>query len=135
VHRLRIPRRVADALLAHAREGAPREVCGILAGTLQPREATRAIPIPNAHPAPREGYKLDPQEHLRATLRIEDEGLDLVGYYHSHPAGPARHSGIDEAESSWPGASYVLVHLAPREGIVSARCEREGRLVPETVDL
>lgn len=133
MERLRIPAPVADAILAHAREGAPREVCGILAGRLAPREALRAIPVRNVHPDPRRGYKLDPEEQLRATLALEEEGFDVVGFYHSHPSGPARHSAIDEAEAAWPGASFVLAHLAPREGLASARCEAPGRLVAEEI--
>jgi len=134
---LRIPRAVLDAVYAHARSGAPQEVCGILAGV---READthvvrRAYPVRNVHPRPVGEYQLDPQEQLRVTLEVEDDlGMEVLGFYHSHPAGPARLSATDAARASWPGASYLLVHLRPSEGHLSARWDADAnRFVPEPV--
>jgi len=138
VHRLRVPSAILDALHAHAREGAPQEVCGLLAGRTAAsgeREIVRAFRVPNAHPRPVGEYRLDPQEQLRLTLHVEDElGLEVVGFYHSHPAGPARLSATDAARASWPGASYLLIHLKPHEGHLSARWDADAnRFVPEPV--
>jgi len=134
---LRIPRALLDGIYAHAREGRPQEVCGLLAGRAEVgvHEVLHAFRVRNAHPRPIGEYTLDPAEHLRLTLHIEDElGLDVVGFYHSHPAGPARFSATDAARASWPGASYLLVHLAPQEGHLSARWDAErGRFVDEPV--
>lgn len=121
---LRIPRAVLDGVYAHARDGRPDEVCGILAGTREQGAhlVARAFPVRNAHARPRGEYQLDPQEQLRVTLHVEDElGLEVVGFYHSHPDGPARLSATDAARATWPGASYLLVHLRPTEGHLSAR--------------
>jgi proteasome lid subunit RPN8/RPN11 len=136
---LRIPRAVLEGTYAHAREGAPQEVCGLLAGR---RDGTahvvlHAFRVRNAHPRPIGEYALDPQEQLRLTLHVEDDmGLEVVGFYHSHPAGPARLSATDAARASWPGASYLLIHLRPTEGHLSARWDADkGRFQPEPVEI
>jgi proteasome lid subunit RPN8/RPN11 len=137
---LRLPRKLLDDVYAHAREGAPQEVCGILAGRRLPageHVVEHAFRVRNAHPRPVGEYELDPTEQLRVTLRVEDElGLEVVGFYHSHPAGPARLSATDAARASWPGVSYLLVHLRPSEGHLSARWDAErGRFAGEPVDV
>ena len=136
---LRIPRDVLESIYAHAREGRPEEVCGLLAGRTHAdvRDVVSAFRVRNAHERPVAEYLLDPEEHLRATLRVEDDlGLEVVGFYHSHPAGPARLSATDAARASWPGASYLLVHLAPSAGHVSARWDGEmARFVDEPVEV
>lgn len=117
---LRIPRAQLDLVLEAARAGAPDEVCGVLVGRREAADTIieRAIATRNAHPAPRKEYLVDPQELLKLVLQAEDEwGLEVVGFYHSHPAGPPRLSATDHARASWPGAAYLLVWLAPEEGV------------------
>lgn len=128
-----------DAVYAHARRGAPYEVCGLLAGRTEgdAHAIERVFEVRNAHPRPIGEYQLDPAEHLRLTLHVEDElGLDVLGFYHSHPAGPARFSATDAARATWPGASYLLVYLKPHEGHLSARWDAgRGRFIEEDVHL
>ncbi len=110
---------VLSSIIAHAREHVPEEVCGILAGRDEAgiRDVVHAFPVPNAHERPIGEYLIEPKEQLRLTLKIEDElGLDVVGFYHSHPAGPPRLSATDKARANWPGATYFLAWLRPEEG-------------------
>lgn len=136
---LRIPPALLEALYDHARKGVPEEVCGLLAGRRDAADGAhvveRVFPVRNAHPRPVGEYLLDPQEQLRITLHVEDElGLEIVGFYHSHPAGPARFSATDAARATWPGISYFLIHLKPNEGHLSARWDDvKGRFQPEEV--
>lgn len=136
---LRIPQKVLDDVYAHAREGAPQEVCGLLAGRRDgdAHVVERAFRIRNAHPRPVGEYLLDPTEQLRVTLHVEDDlGLEVIGFYHSHPVGPPRLSATDAARATWPGVSYFLVWLRPAEGHLSARWDPErGRFAPEAVDV
>ncbi|MEA5406272.1 M67 family metallopeptidase [Haloarculaceae archaeon H-GB2-1] len=60
---------------------------------------------------PRTRYALDAAEQLQAIEAIEAEGLETVGFYHSHPAGPPGPSETDAANATWPGVSYVIVVL------------------------
>ncbi|HEX2021500.1 MAG TPA: M67 family metallopeptidase [Candidatus Thermoplasmatota archaeon] len=117
---LRIRAADLEGVRAHARGGAPLEVCGLLAGRREGDrlDVERVVRVPNADPDPRVRYALEPAAYARAVLQAEDEwGLEVVGFYHSHPAGPPRLSATDHARASWPDAAYLLVWLAPDEGV------------------
>lgn len=106
-------------MLAHAHAAAPEEACGVLGGRdegpLRRVEVVHACR--NVAPRPRWEYVAHPQDQLRAFLDIEDSrGLDVVGFYHSHPLGPQGPSSVDAARANYPGVSYVVVWLAPAEG-------------------
>lgn len=105
-----IARRYVDEMVAHAREGAPEEVCGLLAG--DGIHVLQVYRITNSEHSPR-FFLMDSQEQLRAVLDIDDKGLDLMAVYHSHPATEPRPSQTDVELASWPGAQYVIVSLAP----------------------
>ncbi|PSQ26624.1 hypothetical protein BRD03_09395 [Halobacteriales archaeon QS_9_68_17] len=105
-----------ERLLGHARDGAPAEVCGVLGGTTGEddageRRVDAALPVENVADRPRTRYELDPAEQLERIEAIETEGGDVVGFYHSHPTGPANPSATDSAQATWPGASFVIVDL------------------------
>ncbi|MEM4782202.1 MAG: desampylase [Halalkalicoccus sp.] len=97
-----------DAILAHARAGAPHEVCGVLGG--EDGRVTATYRVRNVADSPRTRYELDPEEQLRAIERVESEG-ELLGFYHSHPAGPAEPSATDRAQATWPEAHYLIVSV------------------------
>ncbi|MFB6171123.1 MAG: desampylase [Haloarculaceae archaeon] len=101
---------VRDALLAHAREGAPEEVCGVLGGRAgPPPRVTTARRVPNVAARPRTEYRLDPEAQFAAMDAGEDAGETVVGFYHSHPRGPPRPSATDEARATWADHYYVVV--------------------------
>lgn len=109
---------VREAIVAHAREGAPEEVCGVLGGTYSdtglsegPSRVRTARRVTNVAATPRTRYELDPAEQFRAMEAVEGDGEDVVGFYHSHPRGPSRPSATDEALATWTGYSYVIVSL------------------------
>ncbi|MDX1611098.1 MAG: M67 family metallopeptidase [Candidatus Thermoplasmatota archaeon] len=110
--RLLITGEVARAVLDHALATAPEECCGVLLG---PRigEATLAMQARNVHEQPRTRYQVDPEALLHAVEKAEAEGLEVVGFYHSHPRGWARFSEEDRARGSWEGVDYLLLSLAP----------------------
>lgn len=102
-----------DSLLAHAREGAPEEVCGVLGGEESTVTATRRVR--NVADTPRTRYELDPEEQLAAIEAVESDG-ELIGFYHSHPEGPPEPSATDRARASWADAYYAIVSL-PDESV------------------
>ena len=106
---------VRDAIVTHAREGTPEEVCGVLGGAYGAPDgsshARTARRVPNVAAAPRTRYELDAVEQFRTMEAIEDADGDVVGFYHSHPRGPPRPSATDEALATWAGYSYVIVSL------------------------
>lgn len=134
-----LPRSALEDVLAHSREGVPQEVCGLFAGRRvgDRRAVVRHYRVPNVHPRPIGQYLLDPKEQLRLTLEIEDDlGLEVLGFYHSHPIGPARLSTTDEARATWPDAVYFLVWLAPEEGFGAWTWNAErNRFLPEALEV
>lgn len=108
---LTIPGRVADQLLAHSRAELPIEACGLLSGNLATGRATTFHPARNAEASPLR-YNVHPDDLVRIVFRIEDDGEDLVGIFHSHTHTPAIPSATDHRTAQYPDAFYVLATLA-----------------------
>ena len=96
-------------MVAHARDEAPREACGLLAG--RGGGITRLIRCANVHPTPTTRYVIDPREQLKAFRAIESAGEELAGIYHSHPVSQAYPSPTDRAEAHYTDAYYILLSL------------------------
>jgi proteasome lid subunit RPN8/RPN11 len=115
---LTFTRSAADAVADHACEGAPSEVCGVLAGSheqspesdgdAQSDRVTDVYRTENVAETPRTRYRIDPEQQLAALERADAEGLDVIGFYHSHPTGPAEPSETDAARATWRGYAYVI---------------------------
>ncbi|WP_255151229.1 desampylase [Halorarius halobius] len=105
---------VRAELLAHAREGAPEEVCGVLAG--RGDRVTAIERVANVADTPGTRYELDPGEQVAAMRAIEERGEEVVGFYHSHPRGPPAPSATDERLATWPDHLYCIVSV-PDESV------------------
>jgi proteasome lid subunit RPN8/RPN11 len=88
---------------------APEEACGLLAGQIEAGmyRVSSVIPATNELHSPVR-YRIDPHEQIAAFNLIDDQGLELVGIYHSHPAGPPDPSPTDIAEAFYPEAVYLI---------------------------
>jgi len=104
-----VPRSVCDAVVAHARETAPAECCGVLIGTAAAIVSAVRTGNLSAHPS---RFLIDPADHLRARREARARGLDVVGFYHSHPHSDAAPSPTDLAEASYANHLYLIVGLA-----------------------
>ncbi len=93
-----------DAMRAHAQMHAPLEACGLLAGKGDSVE--KVFLIANQARSPLR-FRMDPAEQLRAFNWMESHGLDLLGIFHSHPAGPETASASDIAEAAYP-VVYII---------------------------
>ncbi|MEE6209084.1 desampylase [Salarchaeum sp. III] len=126
---------VYDDVLAHAREDAPREACGILVGALDGDTATASVVhrARNVADAPHVTYEMDPTEQLRVFETAADHDREVVGFYHSHPAGPPSMSDRDRDEAAWPGYRYLLVSLAGRPPFLGAWTWTGSEFERETV--
>ena len=83
----------------------PNESCGLIAG--KGHSSVKVFPILNILQSPVR-YQMDPEKQIRALIEIEDEGLDLLAIYHSHPNGPAVPSPPDIAEAMYPDSVYLI---------------------------
>jgi proteasome lid subunit RPN8/RPN11 len=90
-------------MIAHVASRAPLEACGLLAGLNAKVEAVLEV-TNQAQSAER--FVMNPIEQLNAFEWIESNGLDLIGIFHSHPAGPETVSPTDIAD-----AAYAVVHV------------------------
>ncbi|QLD89384.1 M67 family metallopeptidase [Natronomonas salina] len=108
-----LPGDLRDGMVEHARAGAPEEVVGVLGGERGEEEsvAERRYPAENAAATPETRYEIAPAEELELLERVEDDGFDVVGFYHSHPRGPLAPSETDAELAAWPRYSYVIVSL------------------------
>jgi len=100
-------------LRLHGEEAYPEESCGVLAGKLDGPCVTSAIRCENTRrDSPQNRYAIDPKELVRIQREVRERGLEIVGFYHSHPDHPAEWSSTDLAEAHWIGCSYVITRVA-----------------------
>jgi [CysO sulfur-carrier protein]-S-L-cysteine hydrolase len=107
---VRLPRALADEMVAHARSELPNEACGIFGGTLE-GDLHAFHPARNADASPYR-YSVDADDLLRITLAIDDAGDEVAAIYHSHTMSRATPSRTDMELAFWPEAAYVIVSLA-----------------------
>ncbi|WP_086616598.1 Mov34/MPN/PAD-1 family protein [Erythrobacter tepidarius] len=92
----------AAAAAAH-----PCEACGILLG--EEGWIVRAMQTRNVHPAPETHFEIDPQALIDAHRAARAGGPQVIGYFHSHPSGPAEPSATDRAMAAGDGRVWAIV--------------------------
>jgi proteasome lid subunit RPN8/RPN11 len=131
---VKIRRADADVIAAHARAGYPHEVCGFLLGSWVEgvTHVARVVPVPNREterPAVR--YQIAPEDYIEVQRHGRESGLEVVGYFHSHPDHPARPSETDRriaAEGLSDGLVYVVCGVqGGRDTTNTAWIFRDGR--------
>ena len=126
---LQIPKDIHDDLIAHAREGFPLEVCGILGGT---QDTVSAIYRMANTDASKEHFTMDPREQFAVVKDLRAKGLTMLAIYHSHPESPARPSEEDIRLALTPGVSYVIISLAdPLQPVVKSYKIDQGNVFPD----
>ena len=121
-----LPRSIHDEIIAHALEGAPEEICGILGGldgvaselVRGRNEATNRIM----------DYWVDGPTLLKQ-FDFEDRGEEMIAIYHSHPVDEAYPSATDARNAFYPDAVYIICSLLQRDRPVI----RAYRLLPEAL--
>lgn len=106
---LQISHAIHDDMIAHAKEGFPLEVCGILGGS---GESISTIYRMTNTDASNEHFMMDPKEQFAVIKDLRAKGLAMLAIYHSHPETPARPSEEDIRLALTPDVSYVIISLA-----------------------
>lgn len=122
-----------DAILATCVRALPNEGCGLLLGTSE-GEVREVVASPNVADSAKV-YEVDPKVLLRAYRRAEQEGLEVVGVFHSHTHSGAYPSPTDVRQAPDPTWHYVLVSLAERPADLQSYRVVEGLVTPEDLIL
>ncbi len=109
---LTLDRQLVDDMIAHAREEAPNECCGIVAG--KDGRGAKLFRARNAEASPYR-YNMDPQDLFRIYRECEENGWEFLAIYHSHTFSEAYPSRTDVRLAFWPESHYVLVSLKDAE--------------------
>ena len=105
---LRLPVAFREEIIAHARDEAPRECCGVISG--RDGVATQFYRITNTEPGNRL-YMMDDGELFRTLKEIDERDEEVLVIYHSHPETVAYPSITDVAMAFYPDSFYVICSL------------------------
>lgn len=104
-----LPKTNFEQITRNCSLGYPAEVCGLLIG--RGERVTRIFPAKNLNKERAvDRYELDPADFHKADARARREGLEIIGFYHSHPDHPPEASTTD-IERAWEGYCYLIVSV------------------------
>ena len=148
---LRIGGQLAEKIRAHGAETYPHECCGALLGRdsssvlesdrekqAPAREILQLFPLVNRRDdSPRNRFSLSAKDVLTAEKAAAEQGLEVVGWYHSHPDHPARPSEYDR-DHAWPWYSYIIVSVqngAPQDMTSWRLNDDRAEFSPEGIEI
>lgn len=137
---LRIDEQELERIHEQGRRAYPQECCGALLGLAVDgrKEVAEILPLSNRREdSPRNRFLITAEDWKNAEAEARRRGMDLIGFYHSHPDHPAWPSEFDR-EHAWPWYSYVIVSVndgAPGEATAWTLAEDRSRFEPETIAL
>jgi proteasome lid subunit RPN8/RPN11 len=135
---MRIRRCELEKAVRHAQEGYPLEVVGLLSGDRASKSVTRVSELSNECIERRhERYLVSGLKILEAERELGKEGLQTVGYYHSHPDHPARFSEMDLANAHLDMSYLILsLHAGELVDVLSWRlAENQTEMQAESVEI
>jgi proteasome lid subunit RPN8/RPN11 len=144
---------LAEKIRAHGAETYPHECCGALLGRdsnavvesnrgegllAAAREILGLFPLVNRRDdSPRNRFSVTAEDVLEAEKAARGQGLEVVGWYHSHPDHPARPSAYDR-DYAWPWYSYIIVSVqngAPQDMTSWRLNDDRGEFSPEGMEI
>ena len=130
---MRVTRAVYDQMIAHAQDDRPFEACGVLAGS--GGTVTGLHRAKNVADLYGVRYEIDGRDFLKINQAIDDDDLDLIGIYHSHPFTRAYPSATDLAQA-WEGLVYAIVSLRDfRQPAVKAFTVQDGAVSEQPIEI
>ena len=90
--------------------------------------------------SPQNRYHISPAELIRIQREAALAGLNIVGFYHSHPDWPAKWSSTDLDEAHWTGCSYVITSVENGKAVLTnsfllAGAEQDKRFEDEMIEI
>ena len=128
---LKLRQSVFDQIRRHGETAYPNECCGLLVGTVTAEGSVvaRAIPVENATSgSARNSYEIAPTDLIRIQAQARRDGMEILGFYHSHPDHPAEPSTTDLAEAHWLGSLYVITAVGDGRAAATRSFYLDGRI-------
>lgn len=142
--KLHLPRAVFQEIRTHGEETYPHECCGALLGRSTPSgwRVETAIRAGNTRTdSAHNRYQIAPIELVKIEREARSRGLEIAGFYHSHPDHPAQWSTTDFAEAHWLACSYVITEVAQGNAAVtnsfllSGKTEEDKQFIQESIHI
>ena len=131
---------LAEQIRAHGVATYPHECCGALlgrdAGGAGAREVLALFPLVNRRDdSPRNRFSVSAEDVIVADKKAREQGIEIIGWFHSHPDHPAQPSKYDR-DHAWPWYSYVIVSV--QQGVAQEMAswrlsDDRGDFAPEAI--
>lgn len=125
-----------DKMVAHAKANLPEEACGLIAG--HDEDGVRVIEkvylIENVDHT-NEHFTITPKAQLEAIKNMRQNGLKLLGNWHSHPESPSRSSQEDIRLAYDSSASYLILSLMNEEPVLHSFHVENGQSTKEDLNI
>jgi proteasome lid subunit RPN8/RPN11 len=112
-----IQQQAKEIMIEDAIGSYPDECCGFFYGSEDRkgnRVVTHVLVVNNAKEGDkRRRFEISPKDYLKAERFADEQGLQLMGVYHSHPNHPAIPSETDRL-SAQPFFSYIIISVYER---------------------
>jgi proteasome lid subunit RPN8/RPN11 len=138
---------LAEKIRQHGEETYPHECCGALLGqdadveAVPPRAAREVLALYRSvnrrEDSPHNRFSVNAEDVRDADKAAQQQGLEVIGWYHSHPDHPARPSEYDR-EHAWPWYSYIIASVqgGKAQDMTSWRLQDDrSTFVPESIEI
>ena len=109
-----LPNELEQAIRGHGEETFPNECCGFMLGSVngEDRCVVELMRADNDREDEEQYHRflITPEAYMQGEKAARSKGLDIVGFYHSHPNAPACPSQYD-LDHAWPFYSYIIVSI------------------------
>ncbi len=134
---MKIPQEIFQAMIKHAQEGFPLEVCGYLAGSnidgvihIKKHYLMSNTDKSNEH------FTMDPSEQFQAFKDAQSHKITLLSCYHSHPETPARPSEEDIRLAYDQNMNYIIISLQDKNApVMKSFWIKNGQVSTEDIEI
>jgi proteasome lid subunit RPN8/RPN11 len=112
--RVLLPIDCAGEIFVHLSGAMPEEGCGLLVGKWDGDDlhVVSVAASPNVATEKATAFEIDPGVRLRTQRAARDNGLGVVGHFHSHPNGEPRASECDREQARMePDLVWLIMGL------------------------